>query len=209
MILPGSKLTPRTPRTRIICIRHAKANCAVIAFDAMALKLFGQSMMRAIIFGHNQQAAGIFVNAMHDPWPLFTANSRQAVGAMEQKRIDQCIPWATPAQDGQPCPRVCLPQQHHHLRRQSNWGILCDSLNLVGFGHRLFQLLVSTTLAFVSVYRQRLTVYCTFGQKLRQLRPRKICRLWHITRKRFIKAFRRISLNKECDNGRQHQGPSG
>ena len=60
---------------RIIGIWHTITHCAVIAFDGVTFELFSQPVMRAVVFGDNQQTAGVFVNAMDDAWPPFTTNT--------------------------------------------------------------------------------------------------------------------------------------
>ncbi len=52
-------------------------------------KLGAQMAVGKVVFGHDHNAAGFFVQAMHNARPLNAANARQSVAAVMDQRIDQ------------------------------------------------------------------------------------------------------------------------
>lgn len=59
----------------------------IAAVQAVIGELGCQSMVGCIAFCHHQQAAGVFVDAVHDARPADAANARKTVAAMVQQGV--------------------------------------------------------------------------------------------------------------------------
>ena len=57
--------------------------------DPACRKSTRERLVRRLGFGHDHQAAGIFIKPMHDPRPPHAANSRQLRAAMSEQGVDK------------------------------------------------------------------------------------------------------------------------
>ena len=71
----------------------------------MGRKLIGQPVMCAVRFCHDQQAARILVDPMHDTRAFLAAHAREIAAEMMQQRVDQRSA------------RGARGRMHHHARR--------------------------------------------------------------------------------------------
>ena len=65
-----------TPQSRIIGIWHTKHHRTIVPLNLMGFKLCRQRVMRAIGFGHYQQATSLFVDTVYDPRALLASYPR-------------------------------------------------------------------------------------------------------------------------------------
>lgn len=72
-------------------LRHAEDEGGIKALNRMIRELFGQSLVGAIAFGDDQQAAGIFVYPVNDARPLDATDTGEPVAAVCQQGIDERI----------------------------------------------------------------------------------------------------------------------
>ena len=61
----------------------------VDAVDAVYAHLLAEGLVRGIVFGHHQQAAGVFVDAVHDARADGAANAGELPGTVVEQRVDQ------------------------------------------------------------------------------------------------------------------------
>ena len=82
----------------------------ITAVEGVFLNLFCEAGVRTITFGHNQQAAGVLINAVDNARPQHAVDAREAVAAMRQQRVDQrAVPVARRRMHNHPLRLV-----HHH-----------------------------------------------------------------------------------------------
>ena len=61
----------------------------VDALDGMGGELFGKAAHGALVFGRDQQPAGVLVQPVHDARPRHAADAGERIAAMGEQRIDQ------------------------------------------------------------------------------------------------------------------------
>ena len=57
--------------------------------EAVVLELLGQGQVGPVIFGRDEQAAGVPVNPVDDPRPKLAIDAGQALAAVKEQRVDQ------------------------------------------------------------------------------------------------------------------------
>ena len=62
-------------------------------FDSARGELFGERLVRRVVFRGDHDAAGVLVEPMDDAWPPNAANARQRITAMRQQGVHQCSTW--------------------------------------------------------------------------------------------------------------------
>ena len=67
--------------------KPAEAQGSIDATDRVRPELFGQSTVRRVVFGYDQQSAGVPVDAMHDAGTQDTADTGQAPAATVQEGV--------------------------------------------------------------------------------------------------------------------------
>ena len=72
-----------------ILFQIAQQNTVIYPFHRVAFYLFGQTQVGGIGLGHQEQAAGILINAMDDARPCDTIDAGQRVTTMVEQGMDQ------------------------------------------------------------------------------------------------------------------------
>ena len=111
----------------------AKDDGLIFACKAVYLYLFGQPLMRPIILGNDQQAAGILINPMDNARTQHTIDAGKTAAAMRKQCIHQCTAG------------VAGRWVHHHTLWLVNHQQVCifvyhiqgDRFGLHGIGDRL------------------------------------------------------------------------
>lgn len=73
---------------------HSPSHCPINSVNGFLAELFCQGMMRVIVLGDHQHAAGVPIEAMHDPGPILVKAHRHRVGkrrGVMQEHVDQSV----------------------------------------------------------------------------------------------------------------------
>ena len=73
-----------------ILFKGAVHHSAVLPGEGVGLNLLRQAGVGKVVFRHNQQAAGVLVNAVNDSRPGHAVDAGEGVAAVGQQRVDQC-----------------------------------------------------------------------------------------------------------------------
>ena len=168
-------------QTRVIGIWHAIDHRLVIAFDRVLLELRRKPLMGAVGFRHHEKPRGFLVNPMHDPRSLHPANTRKALAAMMQKRIDQGAIWR-PRRGVNNHPRRFIDDDKvrilvNHLKRN----ILRADMALVRHGNGNLHKVALGHLGLGIFCHNPVEPHRPLAKQPRQPRTRKRCFFWHIT----------------------------
>ena len=195
-------------QARVVLILHAVTDRQIMPLDRVFLELRRKPMMRPIALGGHQEPARLLVDPVHDPRTLLAPHARQALAAM----VDQCIHERPPRRSGR--------GMDNHARR------FIDNDQIVILIKHLERDLFRADMALVRLLDADLDLVALTGAKprvgdrrtidrnrppldqLAKPRPRQRRLVWHIARKRLIKAGRRILFDPKRDNGHGHMDTS-
>ena len=84
-----------------LLLHHARHNGVIVLFHRALAQLRAQRLVRFVILGYHQQAAGVFVQSMHDARAHFAADARQLIEVIHQRVHQRAV-------------RVAGSGMHHH-----------------------------------------------------------------------------------------------
>ena len=89
--LPVLRITPeRCVHSSFLFLHPALCQCEITARNAVRLQLFGNALMRPVIFAGNHHTCRVPIDAVYNSRPKNPVDARQAVFTVVQEGIDQC-----------------------------------------------------------------------------------------------------------------------
>ena len=101
----GNGLVHPSGRLAHASVHHGQ----IVLFHRARAQLVAQALMRQVVFGHHEQAAGILVQPVHDAGPLHPADAAEVLHVVEQG-VDQRAAF------------IARGGVHHHAARLDHHG---------------------------------------------------------------------------------------